>query len=253
LIGAVVAASLCLATEARSKPVPKSLGDVSLSSQSIGHVNAGRLVHGVRLYCANDKELRCLPGWTHRWGTTDLVTLLRRTGHAVWEKQHLQLGVGDLSAERGGPIPRHASHQSGRDVDIAFFVLDANDKNVASNDYIGFRDDGRAIASPALRFDTKKNWTVVAALVSGPVRVQHIFVSNGLRNLLLAYGRAMGASADVLARAARAMHQPGGAAPHANHFHVRIACPADSTACIEEPRPAMTATPHHAVTKSKIT
>ena len=249
LIGGVVAASLCLATEARSKPVPKSPGDVS--GQSIGYVNAGRLGHGVRLDCADEKELRCLAGWTHRWGTNDLVTLLRRTGHAVWEKHHLQLGVGDLSAERGGPIPRHASHQSGRDVDLAFFMLDANDKSVASNDYIGFRDDGRAIASPALRFDTPKNWTVVAALVSGPVRVQHIFVSNGLRNLLLAYGRAMGASADVLARAEQVMHQPGGAAPHSNHFHVRVACPADSSACIEEPRPATHAPPHHAVTKSK--
>jgi len=219
----------------------------------IGHVNAGRLIHGVRLDCANDKELRCLPGWTNRWGTTDLVTLLRRTGRAVWDRHHIQLGVGDLSAERGGPIPRHASHQSGRDVDIAFFVLDANDKSVALNDYIGFRDDGRAIASPALRFDTKKNWTVVAALVSGPVRVQHIFVSNGLRDLLLAHGRAMGASADVLDRAARAMHQPSGAAPHANHFHVRVACPADSTACIDEPRRVMKATLHHAATKSKKT
>ncbi len=251
LIGGVVAASLCLATEARSKPVPKSLGDGALSGQSIGHVNAGRLVHGLRLDCANGTELRCLPAWSHRWGTTELVTLLRRTGHAVWETHHVQLGVGDLSAEHGGPIPRHASHQSGRDVDIAFFVLDANDKSVATNDYIGFRDDGLAIASPALRFDTKKNWTVVAALVSGPVRVQHIFVSNGLRNLLLAYGHATGASADVIARAARAMHQPGGASPHRNHFHVRVACPTDSKACIEEPRRAAPATPHQAVSKSK--
>jgi penicillin-insensitive murein endopeptidase len=230
LIGGLVVASLCLATEARSKPV-------SLSSQSIDHVNAGRLAHAVRLDCAGDQELRCLPAWTHRWGTTDLVSLLRRTAHAVWEKHHVPLGLGDLSAEHGGPIPRHASHQSGRDVDLAFFMLDKNDKSVVANDYIGFRDDGRGIASPALRFDTKKNWTVVAALVSGPVRVQHIFVSNGLRDLLLAHGRATGASADLLARASRAMHQPGGAAPHTNHFHVRVACPADSTACIEAPRP----------------
>lgn len=224
------------------------MGHASAASESIGHVNAGQLAHGVRLDCAEEKELRCLPAWTHRWGTDDLVTLLRRTGHAVWEKHHAQLGVGDLSAERGGPIPRHASHQSGRDVDLAFFMLDKDGKSVVANDYIGFRDDGRAIASPALRFDTQKNWTVVAALVSSPIRVQHIFVSNGLRDLLLAHGRAVGANADVLARAARAMHQPGGASPHANHFHVRIACPAGSTACIEDPRPA---TPHHAATKKK--
>jgi penicillin-insensitive murein endopeptidase len=39
----------------------------------------------------------------------------------------------------------------------------------------------------------------------------------------------------MVVRAAEIMQQPRGALPHDDHFHVRIACPAHMSGCIENP------------------
>lgn len=149
-----------------------------------------------------------------------------------------RLTVGDLSDHDGGPIGHHASHQSGRDVDLAFYVTDARGRPAYANDYTSFNGQGRPIAGGQLRFDVARNWSLVTALLDDPaVRVEHIFVSTPLRALLLAHARAIHARPMLLVRAQLVMHQPVHALPHSNHFHVRIGCPNGDTQCVEGIRP----------------
>jgi hypothetical protein len=54
--------------------------------------------------------------------------------------------------------------------------------------------------------------------------IQYIFVSDPLREMLLEEARRRGAETSVIARAQRILHQPGGALPHNDHFHVRVYC-----------------------------
>jgi penicillin-insensitive murein endopeptidase len=228
----VLAATSALATgrsrRRREPPRPPSL--------SMGYANSGRLRNPARL--EEDETIRYLPGRPLHYGTDELVGLIRRVAAAVHRRHHVRLSVGDLSAAGGGPVGHHASHQSGRDADLAFFVLDRRGRSVTLDDYVSFARDGRAMQGGALRFDVARNWALVEALVDDPqVRVEHIFVANGLRALLLAHARATGVSAGTLARAEAVMHQPVHASPHANHFHVRIACPSGDDACIEGIRP----------------
>jgi penicillin-insensitive murein endopeptidase len=63
--------------------------------------------------------------------------------------------------------------------------------------------------------------------------VEHVFVSNGLRSLLIHYARNHGADPSVVARAEATLHQPPRGSPHTNHFHVRIACPSGDASCVE--------------------
>lgn len=238
LLTALVPLVLLIATEAMaSRPSRRARSSARRPpSVSIGYANSGRLQNGVPL--TEDETIRYLPGRSLHYGTEELVGLIRRAAARVFRRHRVRLTVGDLSARTGGPVGHHASHQSGRDVDLAFYVTDTHGRTVYLNDYVGFDAHGRAMAGGPLRFDTARNWDLVEALIDDPsVRVQHIFVSHGLRALLLAYARRHGVSDAIIARAEAVMHQPVGASSHANHFHVRIGCPSDDTGCMDGIRP----------------
>ena len=211
-----------------------------LPSLSCGAVNRGGLHWGSTLPPDG-------PGWTipDPWrvrdmnhGTTGLVGLVQRAAGAVaLQFPGSVLGVGDLSAPRGGPAKHHRSHQSGRDVDLFYFARDMKGQPVAPDIYMPlFRRDGVAHASrtprwtdlPApRRLDTPRNWALVRALVSDPtVTVKYIFVSYGIRRRLLDHARAAGEPPDLIRKAAGLLRRPRGARPHNDHIHLRIACSA---------------------------
>jgi penicillin-insensitive murein endopeptidase len=152
----------------------------------------------------------------------------------VYRRHHTRLTVGDLSAAGGGPVGHHASHQSGRDADVSFYVTNTHGDPVLADDYVSFRRDGTPFVPAPYRFDTVRNWALLEALLGDPsVQVEHIFVSNGLRSLLLHYARSHGADASMIARAESTLVQPPRGSPHTNHFHVRIACPSGDASCVE--------------------
>jgi penicillin-insensitive murein endopeptidase len=174
-----------------------------------------------------------------RWGLEPLVTMLERAARAV-RRQYADavMSVGHLSREGGGEVDRHRSHESGRDADVAFFAQGANGAQLLASRFVSFRADGTAPDWPGAHFDDSKNWALVAALLSDPeAHVTHIFVSTGLRARLLAYADRIGTSASLRLRAAEVMQQPHATLPHDDHFHVRIACPAHMSGCVENPPP----------------
>lgn len=203
----------------------------------MGYANGGTLANGVALN--EDDRVRHLPGRPHHHGTEELVGMVRRAAAAVARDfPGSRLTVGDLSDHDGGPIGHHASHQSGRDVDLAFYVTDARGRPAYLNDYVSFNGQGRPIAGGNLRFDVARNWALVNALLDDPAaRIEHIFVSNPLRTMLINHARAIHARPMTLVRAQLVLHQPVRALPHSNHFHVRIACPSGDAQCVDGIRP----------------
>lgn len=207
---------------------------------SMGYANGGALRNGVAL--RESRSVRFLPGRPHHYGTEELLSLLRRAAERVRQDHGGRLTVGDLSDHDGGPIGHHASHQSGRDADLAFYVTDPRGRPALASDYVSFDGRGLPLAGGALRFDVVRNWALVESLVSDPVvRVEHIFVSNPLRTMLLTHARTRNVSSALISRVQLAMHQPVHALPHTNHFHVRIACPSGDSQCVAgvrtRPRP----------------
>ncbi len=163
----------------------------------------------------------------NRFGVVELVMLVKDAGFQV-SKRHGggHLAVGDLSARRGGPVDRHASHQSGRDVDLGFYAVDNSGQPVALDAFIAFDRNGYSVDPPMVwRFDAARNWTLIRRLLESPhAQVQWIFVADHLKNLLLDQAAAQGAPPDLRSRAMRVLRQPGKNL-HWDHFHVRIACP----------------------------
>ena len=206
--------------------------------RSVGSPTEGHLVGGARL--PNAPYLRVVPAYAQdeeRYGLGALIGLVDRAGRRLYRQfPGSVLSVGDFSRAGGGEIERHASHESGRDADIAFFVTDARGHSIVADHFVSFHADGTAPTWPGARFDDARNWALVTALLDDPVaHVTHIFVSAPLRFRLLAYAQRIGVPEPLRTRAAFTMVQPRGSLPHDDHFHVRIGCPAGMTSCIENP------------------
>ena len=192
---------------------------------SIGSPTRGRLTGADELESRDALRVR-RPG-SARWGLPDLVGMLTRGAERVRKRYPGSvLLVGDLSHARGGPIPGHRSHESGRDADVGFYFVDRKGRVATPERFLTVLANGRSKEEPALAFDERRNWALVQAWLTDPrARVQHIFVSKAVRARLLAYARARGVYVPVLHRASLAMKQPSRGLSHDDHFHVRIGCP----------------------------
>jgi penicillin-insensitive murein endopeptidase len=221
------------------------LGPAALRfGRSVGSPTQGHLIGGERL--TESEALRIVPSDTAgdvRWGLEPLVAMIERGSRAVRKQfPDAVLSVGHLSREGGGDVDQHRSHESGRDADVGFYVRSYSGRPLMPSHLVAFRGDGTARSWPGAYFDDARNWTLVASLCNDPqARVTHIFVAAPLRARLLAQAERVGAPARTRMRAAELMQQPHGTLPHDDHFHVRIACPAHMTSCIENPAPRVIA------------
>jgi penicillin-insensitive murein endopeptidase len=241
-------------TTARLNAAPqRSHEGVSVGSPTEGHLLGGAHVVAtpyLRLSPAYDA------GDPH-WGLEALVGLIDRSARAVHKQfPDAMLTVGHLSKPGGGEIDRHASHESGRDADLQFYIKNAQGKPIYADHFVAFLGDGTAPTWPGAHFDDARNWALVSSIVGdGHAHVTHVFVATPIRARLLAYAEKTGASGAIRSRAAELMAQPHGSLPHDDHFHVRIACPSGMDKCIELPvrhhaTLASHATPAHATPKA---
>ena len=171
--------------------------------------------------------------WSERglnYGVEELVSMLNYVGRSLeLQSQDLVLSVGDLSRPAGGSSPWHRSHQTGRDVDLLFFVRDAKGRRMVSDTMYKHDSQGHALAAGeggAHSFDVQANWLLVAALIENPIaEVQYIFIQDDLRHLLLEHAMQIGAHRALLTRAFEVLRQARDSAPLDHHLHIRIYCP----------------------------
>jgi penicillin-insensitive murein DD-endopeptidase len=168
------------------------------------------------------------------WGHPLLLHLISRGARAAALAAPGSVAlVGDLSAPTGGPLSGHASHQAGRDADVAFFVSNASGRPVVLEAFEAFDVSGRSLEHADHVFDAYRNWLLLREWLSElRVVVTHIFVSAELRQLLLEYGRQNPEFSRYVPLAGQILH----AHPtHADHFHLRIACPTDQgSECLDD-------------------
>lgn len=182
----------------------------SLGSMSVGSPNAGGLINGVQ---AAENELYKPISPSGAWGTQETLDYLRLALTKVHEElpDTPVLALGDISGKQGGPSHPHVSHQSGRDVDIAYFYND------------GARWYARGTAQ---NLDLPRNWAFVRALLS-ETDVDLILIDHSIQVLLEDYARAHGEDPAWLSGVFRGVpgklrpiirHAPG----HATHIHIRF-------------------------------
>ena len=236
----VALAVLCSGALVAGLPSCAEIGVVSDgSSVSYGTANRGKLLDGVHMpnrgpgfVVYAQWQVRGL-----RYGTDELITLLMEVSARMRPFGGPPLAIGDLSfADGGSASPHHRSHESGRDVDLLLYLLDAKGQPMVSNAMLVIDDDGRIADGSGARLDVARTWLLVKQLmVAQAADVQHVFLAEPLIQLVLDHARALAEPAAVVERARDLLSQPAPDAPHNDHMHVRVYCSAEDAArgCVD--------------------
>lgn len=209
------------------------------TSVSVGRPSRGFLRDGDRLPDRGEGFTTREP-WTqrgNRYGTDELLDLLTGVGRRLAVHKGPRLVVADLSVHAGGPAKRwHNSHQSGRDVDLVYFMRDAEGQPMEADAMRVFDPQGRAKDGSGITIDIPRTWLVVKELVSAhEATVQWVFIYEPIARKLLEHAIANNEPEALIARARLALKQPGDSAPHNDHLHIRIYCSARDRAfgCVD--------------------
>jgi penicillin-insensitive murein endopeptidase len=191
--------------EARYKQDPTALGPISA-----GRAGAGVLVNGVQMP-KSERWLLLDPG--RAWGTRETVDALTRIIDRVNERfpGSPALPIGHLSAQKGGHLSPHVSHQSGRDADVGYY----------------YRTPLKAfVTATADNLDMPRTWALVKAAVR-ETDVEMILMDRSIQRLLADYAAQNGEDPAFIdevfqsrGKNARApiRHIKG----HHNHLHFRF-------------------------------
>jgi penicillin-insensitive murein DD-endopeptidase len=208
-----------------SAPTPLAPG----LAGSVGMPNHGVQTGAVELPSRGKGYQRYRPHGHNHWGRPRLVRALERIAAEIdAELPGSTLVIGDLAARDGGKIPGHASHRSGRDVDLLFYTSTPSGAPLPSPGFVRHEADGLAVVPESrdyVRLDVEREWLLVKKLLGdAELGVQFLFISRPLEALLVDYARARGEPLELIYRAQTVMLQPGDSLPHDDHLHVRIAC-----------------------------
>jgi len=182
----------------------------SLGPMSLGSPNAGGLLNGVQ---ASENQFYKPVSPSGAWGTQETLDALAVALGRVHEQfpDTAPLALGDISGRNGGPSHPHVSHQSGRDVDIAYFY----------NDGAGWYARGSA-----KNLDLPRTWAFVRALIA-ETDVDLLLIDRSIQVLLEEYAKQHGEDPGWLSGVFRGVpgklrplirHAPG----HATHIHIRF-------------------------------
>jgi penicillin-insensitive murein endopeptidase len=192
-------------------------------AQAIGGYAAGCIAGAAELPLAGQGYQVMRPGRNRNYGHPRLVAYVKELARSVDARGMGRLLVGDLSQPRGGPATYgHASHQIGLDVDLWFRLLPRGSAplTAAQTEQLPMDSVVRA-ADGAI---DKKRWDPKFAdllqLVAQSPQVDRIFVNPIIKQHLCSGTR----KGEWLAKL-----RPWWG--HDSHFHVRLACPADSPLC----------------------
>jgi penicillin-insensitive murein endopeptidase len=184
------------------------------ASRAVGTTSGGCLAGSVALP-ARGKGFRVMrPERRRHFGHPALARLIRELGKKLVRTGLGSLPIGDLSQPRGGPAPDgHSSHQTGLDVDIWFAVARRRGPPQA----VPMVDAAKGAPTRAW----SKRQARILELAARDPRVDRIFINPVLKADLCKRTRGD--------RAWLTRIRPWWG--HDQHFHLRLACPADSPDC----------------------
>jgi penicillin-insensitive murein DD-endopeptidase len=209
------------------------------TSLSIGRASGGALVDGVRLPNRGDGFVtrEVWRARDNRYGTDELVDLITAVGRRMRaEARDVKLVVADLSGRGGSERAFHRSHQSGRDADLLYYMRDADGRAFEPDAMHAFDATARAVDGSGLTIDVPRTWRLVKELITAPeAAVQWVFMYEPIARRLLDHAARVGEPEALIARARKALKQPGASARHDDHLHVRVYCSAADRAygCVD--------------------
>ena len=201
-------------------------------ARSIGDYSAGCVAGAQALPLDGEGYQVMHPSRVRYFGHPELISFIQTLGRAVHAAGLGPVMVGDLSQPRGGRASGgHASHQTGLDVDLWFWLpkqAEGRALTTAERERIKARTvvDGKA---GAIKRESASRVAQMLRFTATDPHVARVFVHPIIKRELCA-----NTTGDrVWLTKIRPWYG------HDDHFHVRLACPADSTDCSRQaPVPA---------------
>lgn len=208
----------------REAPVAKAVRDRSIGAPWSGRLQApARLKRGAGYVIRRPQRA---------FGTRTTVELVKDAVANTLEafpKVHV-LAIGDISAQSGGFITQHRSHQSGRDADIGLFYK----KKPA--DY-----PKSFVRATKDNLDAAATWKLIWELAKTSTQdggAQIIFLDYNVQGIIYRWAKAHKVSEKRLARVFQYPNGRGSVSGvvrhypyHDNHMHVRFKCRDRDTSC----------------------
>lgn len=188
---------------------------------SRGRPNRGRLINGAPMPPGEHWIVRDpATAWGTPYTVAAIAAGLRATAARFPDTPALE--IGDLSARYGGRLRPHRSHQSGRDVDIAYYRIGATEP-------LDFE------VTRALTFDAPRQYFLLRFWVKSGA-IERAFVDPRLTRAMLAWAQQQGESDAfldlVFGQDRRGLTGIVGYSPgHDDHIHVRFRCTKSDAAC----------------------
>jgi len=204
--------------------------DPTKPTRSVGHPNRGRLQNGLPLPEGSSWRLR--PNRRRTFGTHKTISTLVDAFQAYGERypDAPPVRVGEIAKRRGGRAKPHASHRTGRDVDLG---------------YIGVAEDDGEVRWQRMgesTLDAEKSWFLIHELIKSG-NVDTIFISSRLQKFLYRAAKAQGLPEEEVRRIFQHPRHPDSPSAiikhwrgHVNHMHVRFRCEDWNSRCRGERR-----------------
>lgn len=215
------------------KGVPAKGRSKNVYDQVIGEPARGRLENGSSLYTFQQRFFSkgfhvIRPERERYYGSVELLAVIKGMGEYTRSIiPDYNLAVGDLSQKSGGKVGKHASHQNGLDVDIAYYS-----KNAADKDKLISMLSRSTTGSPVSSWMESQQWKLFKYAV-GTKYVDRIFIhpnlksaicQEAIRNGEIKSGQKDGVIYETLRRLRPEKN-------HYNHFHMRVKCSSNQARC----------------------
>ncbi len=144
----------------------------ALGPMSIGQAHGGVLIAGMQMPTGANWEV-VSPGLA--WGTKETVEGLAHAIDSVAARfpNTPKAFIGNISASRGGHLPPHVSHQSGRDVDLGYYLSEGHRWYATAN---------------ASNLDRARTWHLVRTLIADS-DIDLILMDLQVQKIMKAYAR----------------------------------------------------------------
>lgn len=192
-------------------------------SESVGRPYSGSLVDGEKLPPG--------PGFTYGrrpnvYATNETITLLIECFGKIIQKYPKGpiIVVGNLSQRKGGSFGPHASHQSGRDVDIGYFHKKS------------LQPVRKLIRTTPKNIDARKTWFLIQTFLDTR-KVKYIFINHELQKVLYNHLKKRRFKQTYIDRIFQYPRKSGGGGiiqhsdGHDDHMHIRFVCPKGDKRC----------------------
>lgn len=204
------------------------------SGQSFGFYSNGKLIAPSAMPPSGRGWLQIFRARNHYFGTDETIDALVNLSSQFLDEfpTSERIQIADISGEKGGLIPGHASHQNGLDVDVIFMRVNKHEYPEDADPDVGMNEYFVKNGQPTENFDIHRNYILLKRFYETGI-INRIFIDRVLKSAICQHSQSLGHYSNDTEFLRKLRHVEN----HQHHFHVRFECPSSDSKCIKQTTP----------------